>query len=51
MLNLAITFIIIALIAFVLGATGIASFATNVAYVLVVIGLILFVINFLSKKV
>jgi len=51
MLNLAITFIIIALIAFVLGATGIAAFATNIAYVLIVIGLILFVINFLSKKV
>ncbi len=44
MLNLAITFFIIAIIAAVLGFSGIAGAATNIAVILFVIFLVLFVV-------
>jgi uncharacterized membrane protein YtjA (UPF0391 family) len=41
MINAAITFFIIALIAAVLGFTGIAGAAVNIAWILAVIGIVL----------
>jgi uncharacterized membrane protein YtjA (UPF0391 family) len=50
MINLAITFLIIALIAGVLGFTGIAGASANIAWILFVVGLILAVIFFLTGR-
>lgn len=50
MLRTAITFFVIALIAIALGATGVGSLAMNIGYVLAVIGVILFIVNAVSKK-
>ena len=41
MFNWAVTFLIIAIIAGVLGFTGIAGTATNIAWILFVVGLVL----------
>ena len=41
MIGWAVTFLVIALIAAVLGFTGIAGVATNIAWILFVVGLIL----------
>lgn len=50
MFNLAITFLIIGLAAALLGFSGIAGAATQIAWVLFVIGLILFVVFLLLGK-
>ena len=50
MLNTAITFFIIALIAIALGFGGVGGLALNIGYVLLAIGVILFIINFIGKK-
>ncbi len=44
MINLAITFLIIAIIAAVLGVTGVAGIAMEIAWILFVVGLVLSVI-------
>lgn len=44
MIGWAITFLVVALIAAVLGFSGIAGVATNIAWVLFVIGLILAIV-------
>lgn len=50
MLHYAIVCLVIALIAAVLGATGIMSFALNAAYLLGVIAVILFIVHALTGK-
>lgn len=50
MLGWALTFLIVGLIAGALGLTGIAGAATNIAWILFVIGLILAVIFFVSGR-
>lgn len=50
MINLAVTFLVIALIAFVLGATGVMGFAMNIAFILLAIGVILFIVNALTGR-
>lgn len=50
MLGWALTFLIVGLIAGALGLTGIAGAATNIAWILFVIGLILAVIFFISGR-
>ena len=44
MINLAITFLIIAIIAGLLGVTGVASMAVEMAWILFVIGIVLAVV-------
>lgn len=44
MLSLALTFLIIGLIAAVLGFSGIAGTATNIAWILFVVGIVLAII-------
>jgi uncharacterized membrane protein YtjA (UPF0391 family) len=41
MIGMALTFLVVALIAAVLGFSGIAGIATNIAWILFVVGLIL----------
>lgn len=50
MINWAVTFLVIALIAAVLGFSGIAGAAVNIAWILFVVGLILAVIFFFMGK-
>lgn len=50
MMNLAITFLIIALIAGVLGLTGIAGISANIAWILFVVGLILAIVFFVTGR-
>lgn len=50
MLKLAIGFLVIAIIAFVLGASGVASVATNIAWVLGLIAIVLFVIGLVTGR-
>ena len=50
MLGWAVTFLIIALIAAVLGFSGIAAGATNIAYFLAVAFLVLFVISLIVGR-
>lgn len=50
MFNLAITFFVIALIAILLGASGVAGFALNIGYILAVIGVILFIVHAVKSK-
>ncbi len=50
MIGWAITFLIIALIAGVLGLSGIAGTAVNIAWILFVVGLILAVVTFLFGR-
>jgi len=50
MLRWAVTFLVIALIAAVLGFTGIAHGATNIAYILAVLFLILFVASLIIGR-
>jgi uncharacterized membrane protein YtjA (UPF0391 family) len=44
MIGWAVTFLVVALIAAVLGFTGVAGVATNIAWILFVVGLILAVV-------
>lgn len=48
MLYYAVTFLVIALIAAVLGMSGVAGMASQIAWVLFAIGIILLVVNFLT---
>ncbi len=50
MLSYAITFLVLAIIAGLLGASGVAAMATNFAYILFVIALVLFLINLVSGR-
>lgn len=50
MFSLAITFLVIGLIAGVLGLTGIMGTATNIAWILFVVGLILALISFVFGR-
>jgi len=50
MLNWALTFLIVALIAGVLGFSGIAGAAANIAWILFVVGLVLAVVFFLAGR-
>ena len=50
MLGWALTFLIVGLIAGALGLSGIAGAATNIAWILFVIGLILAIIFFISGR-
>ncbi|HKL53238.1 MAG TPA: DUF1328 domain-containing protein [Wenzhouxiangellaceae bacterium] len=50
MLGWALTFLIVGLIAGALGLSGIAGAATNIAWILFVIGLILALIFFVSGR-
>lgn len=50
MLHWAFTFLVIALVAAVFGLTGIAGAATNIAWILFVVGLIVAVIMFLTGR-
>lgn len=49
MINMAVTFLIVAIIAGLLGFSGIAGTATNIAWILFVVGLILAIIFYLKK--
>lgn len=48
MLRYALICLVIALVAAILGASGVASFAMTAAYILGAIGLVLLVIHFVS---
>ena len=50
MISWAVTFFIIALIAAVLGFSGIAGTAVNIAWILAVVGVILAIIFFFSGR-
>lgn len=50
MIGWAVTFLIIALIAGVLGLSGVAGTAVNIAWILFVVGLILAVVSFLFGR-
>lgn len=50
MIGWAATFLIVALIAAVLGFTGIAGIATNIAWILFVVGLVLAVVFALAGR-
>lgn len=50
MIGWAATFLIIALVAAVLGFTGIAGIATNIAWILFVIGLVLAIVFALAGR-
>jgi len=50
MLGWALTFLIVGLIAGALGLSGIAGAATNIAWILFVIGLVLALIFFISGR-
>ena len=49
MINTAVTFLIVAIIAAVLGFSGIAGAATNIAWIVFVIGLILAALSFFKR--
>ena len=51
MINLAVTFLVIAIIAAFLGFSGIAGAATNFAWIVFVVGLILAAVSFLRRSV
>ena len=50
MIGYAITFLVIALVAAVLGFTGIAGVATNIAWILFVVGLIVAIVFALAGR-
>ena len=50
MLSYALTFLVLAIIAAILGASGVAAMATNFAYILFVVALILFLVNMVSGR-
>jgi len=49
LIGLAVTFLVLALIAFILGARGIAGFSMEIAKWLVIIFIVLAIITFLFK--
>lgn len=50
MINLAITFLIVAIIAGVLGLSGVAGTASNIAWILFVVGLVVSLIFFITGR-
>jgi uncharacterized membrane protein YtjA (UPF0391 family) len=46
LLGLAILFLIIALVAYVLGAKGVAGFSMDIAKILVIVFVVLFILSF-----
>lgn len=50
MINLAVTFLVIAIIAALLGFSGIAGTATQIAWILFVVGLILSIVFYVIGK-
>lgn len=50
MIRLAVTFFIIALIAILLGLGGVGGLAMEIGYFLAVVGVVLFVINVVTKR-
>ena len=50
MLHYAIVALVIALIAAVLGATGVAAFAMNAAYILGAVAIVLFIVHALTGR-
>jgi len=46
LLGLAVLFLIIALVAYILGAKGVAGFSMGIAKILIVVFIILFVLSF-----
>ncbi|MGB3919302.1 MAG: DUF1328 domain-containing protein [Thiothrix litoralis] len=50
MINWSVTFLVIALIAAVLGFSGIAGTAVNIAWILFVVGLVLSIIFFITGR-
>lgn len=50
MIGWAVTFLVVALIAAVLGFSGIAGMAANIAWILFVVGLILAVVFFIAGR-
>lgn len=50
MINLAITFLVIAIIAALLGFSGIAGAATQIAWILFVVGLILAIVFYVIGR-
>jgi len=50
MINWAITFLIVAIIAGLLGFSGIAGAATNIAWILFVVGLVVAAIMFITGR-
>ena len=50
MIRWAVILLVVALTAGVLGATGVMSMALNIAYVIAVIAIILFILGFVMKK-
>jgi uncharacterized membrane protein YtjA (UPF0391 family) len=50
MINLAVTFLVIAIIAALLGFSGIAGAATQIAWILFVVGLILAIVFYVMGR-
>lgn len=50
MMSWAVTFLIIALIAAVLGFTGVAGAAVNIAWILFVVGLVLAIVFYVAGR-
>ncbi len=50
MIGWAVTFLILGIVAMVLGLGGIAEFAVNVAWLLLIVGVVLFVINAITTR-
>lgn len=50
MLHLALVFLVVAIVAMLLGATGVAGLSMNIAWILFVIGLILAIVMFVLGR-
>ena len=50
MLHYALVFLVVGLIAAALGLSGVASVATQISWILVVIAIVLFIIHFVSGR-
>jgi uncharacterized membrane protein YtjA (UPF0391 family) len=50
MLSWALTFLVLALVAGIFGATGIAGLSMNIAWILIVVFLVLFVISLIMGR-
>lgn len=50
MLHLALVFLVVAIVAMLLGATGVAGLSMNIAWILFVVGLILAIVMFVLGR-
>lgn len=50
MLSWALTFLVLALVAGIFGATGVAGLSMNIAWILIVVFLVLFVISLIMGR-